>query len=423
MIPMPDIPRLSVTSPSRRATRALAAAAALLLAACMPPAATGGRLAPAVERTSNAVVQQDRLTLVRWDERLRRARATEDGLPGDSAIVRRRAAARAAAWLAVAREAYDADPAATLADSALDEAARLVVLLERGRDDGTAAAALAVADTAPPRAGLPRVREDLWQVATLLRGTGEDERAAEAEVLLLHTAYVARATGATPPGAPTCGPWTSLARAERLLREAAPTVVLARRADGLPVPRIGRVPNDSIIIVDTVRTPLPRLPFGRGVHFALNSSTLSPTSRRLLDSTVKALSLRAELAVVLEGHTDPRGSQDYNAKLSMRRAETVRDYLMARGLQPARIELRGLGPSQRAGMGETPLDFAIDRRVVLRFFEPDGREYTAADESRLDLQVEMVRRRRVARPAPKGPAKAPKPAPRPAARPVRASGE
>jgi outer membrane protein OmpA-like peptidoglycan-associated protein len=302
--------------------------------------------------------------------------------------VRRRAAARAAAWLAFARESYDTDPRGVVADSALGEGARLVTILEREMSDSVAAS-LRAADGAPLVAGALRVRDDLWALAETLRGTGEDERAAEAEVLLVRAGLVARATGETPPGAPTCGPWSPLARAERLLHEAMPVMAMSPRP---PRPVVLMVPMMDSLAVDTIRVEEPGVQFGRGVHFALDSDTLSAASRRLLDGVVVALAARGDVELVLEGHTDPRGRPSYNDSLSRRRADAVQAYLTAAGLQPRRVEVRALGKTQRATLGSTFMDYAVDRRVVLRFYEFDGRELTA-DDLRDVLQLEVVRTR------------------------------
>lgn len=376
-----DIPRRARVMPL--AVRLTLPVALLALGACLPPRVAGDALAPAPERRTNAVLAHDRATLARWDARLR---ALASAAVADSSGDRAYALARAAAWLDFAREQYDADPRSTAVDAALAEASRLVLALERAdRVDAGGRVAAATApggDAATLVAGARVVRPDLWAAARALDSTPAGRiAAAEAEVLLVRAGLVAAATRAMPPGAPTCGPWVHLARAERVIRDAEARLVAAR------------APLDTA----TVPTP-PTKPFQHGVHFALDSDRLSAQSRAVLDGVVDALSTRLDLTLVIEGHTDPRGNPGYNERLSLRRAEAVRQYLAAGGLQLSRVEVRALGPSRRKATGTTREDYALDRRVVLRFYDDAGTEITG-DESRGDLQVEAERRaRRAGRP-------------------------
>jgi outer membrane protein OmpA-like peptidoglycan-associated protein len=81
------------------------------------------------------------------------------------------------------------------------------------------------------------------------------------------------------------------------------------------------------------------------VQFAFNSAEILPGARRQLDALAKGIRLLpAERAVLIEGHTDATGSQVYNEQLSLRRAQSVRRYLVAQyGIEPARLRAVGLG--------------------------------------------------------------------------------
>lgn len=81
------------------------------------------------------------------------------------------------------------------------------------------------------------------------------------------------------------------------------------------------------------------------VQFAFNSADLLPAARRQLDALAQGIKLLpASRAVLIEGHTDAAGSQVYNEQLSLRRAQSVRRYLVAQyGLEPARLRAVGLG--------------------------------------------------------------------------------
>lgn len=67
------------------------------------------------------------------------------------------------------------------------------------------------------------------------------------------------------------------------------------------------------------------------------------------------------IVLELQGHTDPRASDAYNQKLGERRSLSVRNYLIRKGISPARMTIRSFGERQRRSDGETRLDFARDR--------------------------------------------------------------
>jgi OOP family OmpA-OmpF porin len=96
--------------------------------------------------------------------------------------------------------------------------------------------------------------------------------------------------------------------------------------------------------------------------FPFTKSELTPAARARLDRDVVAkLATCARIeAVVIEGHTDRLGSHQYNQKLSERRAESVKAYLVGKGADPDRIETLGMGKT-------VPAKFCpdIDKRAEL----------------------------------------------------------
>jgi outer membrane protein OmpA-like peptidoglycan-associated protein len=79
--------------------------------------------------------------------------------------------------------------------------------------------------------------------------------------------------------------------------------------------------------------------------FEYNSAQLTPEARRRLDSEIvpKLMSLTDVRSLQVSGHTDRIGKVDYNRQLSEKRAEAVRDYLVAKGVDPDKIEVFGYG--------------------------------------------------------------------------------
>jgi OOP family OmpA-OmpF porin len=87
--------------------------------------------------------------------------------------------------------------------------------------------------------------------------------------------------------------------------------------------------------------PTLRLP----IYFELDSADLVPEAEDLLDKLAEALS-SGDLATFrfsVEGHTDDQGTESYNALLSNRRAESVKSFLLAQGVQPDRLQAVGRG--------------------------------------------------------------------------------
>jgi len=79
-----------------------------------------------------------------------------------------------------------------------------------------------------------------------------------------------------------------------------------------------------------------------------------------------ALIRRSEIKAEVAGHTDNRGAAQYNRILSQRRAETVRSYLVSKGVDPARLTARGYGPDAPIADNGTQSGRAANRRVELR---------------------------------------------------------
>ncbi|HHO68375.1 MAG TPA: OmpA family protein [Gammaproteobacteria bacterium] len=99
--------------------------------------------------------------------------------------------------------------------------------------------------------------------------------------------------------------------------------------------------------VVSVQTAYKPIHLQAKVLFDFDSAELSSAGKARLDDLLGSLTARTlkDEKVVVTGYTDRIGSDDYNRRLSQRRAAVVRDYLVARGLVPAYIETRGLGPA------------------------------------------------------------------------------
>ena len=82
------------------------------------------------------------------------------------------------------------------------------------------------------------------------------------------------------------------------------------------------------------------------VHFRTNRSTIYADSFPMLEEVAAVLKSRPEIKIRIEGHTDSRGSLRHNMKLSQQRAESVKRFLVAQGVDPERMQAVGFGPTQ-----------------------------------------------------------------------------
>ena len=103
----------------------------------------------------------------------------------------------------------------------------------------------------------------------------------------------------------------------------------------------------------------------RGVSFEFNSEVLTADSRTPLNEVARELKEHPRLKVELEGHSDSVGADTYNLKLSQRRADAVRDYLISQGVSASQLTSRGYGESKPVGDNKTEEGRAENRRVVM----------------------------------------------------------
>ena len=99
------------------------------------------------------------------------------------------------------------------------------------------------------------------------------------------------------------------------------------------------------------------------IYFDFNKATIKPVSFPLLNEVALALKDNPGIRVRVEGHTDSRGSDSYNLTLSQKRAESVRAYLIGRGIAPERMEAKGFGESMPIADNRTDQGRSQNRRV------------------------------------------------------------
>ena len=85
------------------------------------------------------------------------------------------------------------------------------------------------------------------------------------------------------------------------------------------------------------------------IYYGFDKYTIEETGIKELDQLILLLNLNEEMRVKLTGYTDPTGSSAYNQKLSEKRVESVRQYLINKGITDSRIRAEGMGESHSAG--------------------------------------------------------------------------
>lgn len=99
------------------------------------------------------------------------------------------------------------------------------------------------------------------------------------------------------------------------------------------------------------------------IHFAYNKATIRPESYPVVDAVAEILKQNPKIRVEVQGHTDNRGSKRYNQDLSERRANSVMNALVARGIEASRLRARGYGMDRPLVPNDTAQNRALNRRV------------------------------------------------------------
>ncbi len=102
-----------------------------------------------------------------------------------------------------------------------------------------------------------------------------------------------------------------------------------------------------------------------GANFDFDKATLRPDASVKLDQAAAVMTEHSGIAVNVEGHTDNVGSDTYNQGLSERRAKSVVDYLLGKGIDGGRLNAAGYGESRPAASNDTEEGRAQNRRVDL----------------------------------------------------------
>lgn len=103
------------------------------------------------------------------------------------------------------------------------------------------------------------------------------------------------------------------------------------------------------------------------VHFDFDSDAIRPDAAAILNQHAQFLGSNQGARVVVAGHTDERGSREYNMSLGERRAAAVRAYLASRGVDTANVEIISYGEEQPVATGSNEAAWSQNRRAELSY--------------------------------------------------------
>jgi peptidoglycan-associated lipoprotein len=103
---------------------------------------------------------------------------------------------------------------------------------------------------------------------------------------------------------------------------------------------------------------------GDRVFFTTDSTDLTPQARATLDKQAQWLAQYSQYSFTIEGHADERGTREYNLALGARRAQTVRDYLVSRGVATTRMSTISYGKERPVATCDNISCWSQNRRAV-----------------------------------------------------------
>ena len=356
---------------------AVLALAITMLAGCAVKPAEPGKLAAPPERISDQIIHRDHAMFAGMQARHRKLNA--EGQPIASYSM-----AKAQCWMDVAFHEYHRNDRTAFPQGALDEAGRLLSALEKK--------ATPPADT-PLVDGATKLREDLWTKAESLkkhRGFGcVANRVACAEVELVHAGHEYNQGGwryANPYVRIAEDRLQSAERDAQTCPEAAPAPTAPRvetpRAPAPPVPVPARL--------DPPPAPKPAPPVSMKMTLgadALFDFARSDATSMKSDGKARIATFATELkqayaridSIKVIGHTDRLGGADYNRQLSVARANTVANLLVAQGVDIGLFTVAGKGPDDPVAQ----CDGVAPKNALVACLAPNRR---------VEIAVEGVRR-------------------------------
>jgi outer membrane protein OmpA-like peptidoglycan-associated protein len=124
-----------------------------------------------------------------------------------------------------------------------------------------------------------------------------------------------------------------------------------------------------------------KITFDSGILFDVDKATLKQNSKDELAELAMILNKYADTNILIEGHTDSTGSEEYNLTLSKRRSESVSNWLAMQKVDPTRFTIMGYGMAQPVAPNETAEGRALNRRVDVGIMANDKLKKVAKEKT------------------------------------------
>lgn len=277
---------------------------------------------------------------------------------------------KAQAWLDFATQEYYVNDRGPVTDQALFQARNLIERMEQAQQN--------ISLDTPVIAESERLREDLWEIAAELKKHQGFACAAaplaEMEVRLVWAGHENKELG-----------WRHarehFAAAERLAKRAQKLAdnCFCPKPEDKPCPMVAAqaTPEPVVVpkVIDEVKPVLSLVNVPRNVHFALDKSDINEKGALVLDRVAEILQAYPHMTAILVGHTDSRASKAYNLALSERRAKSVLNYLVKKGIDKSRFSYQAEGFNKLKTAEDELLGHALSRRVEIAYIGENIQSY------------------------------------------------
>jgi outer membrane protein OmpA-like peptidoglycan-associated protein len=131
---------------------------------------------------------------------------------------------------------------------------------------------------------------------------------------------------------------------------------------------MSKKPKKELVVVQKKQIKIKKM-----IQFEFDSAIIKPMSYVIVDAVAEVMINNPQLTLIeIQGHTDDKGPDDYNLDLSQRRAEAVRDYLIASGVDADRLIAKGYGETTPVAPNVTSKGRAKNRRVEFHILSQEG---------------------------------------------------
>jgi outer membrane protein OmpA-like peptidoglycan-associated protein len=135
-----------------------------------------------------------------------------------------------------------------------------------------------------------------------------------------------------------------------------------------PIPEPELIPEPAVV-EEVVVVEVPEKIVLRGINFDFDKSNIKPEFVPVLDEAVEILKKHPDTNIIIEGHTDWIGTEKYNLGLSKRRAASVCNYLVEKGISQNSLETVGYGEADPIADNHTREGRSMNRRVVFKILD------------------------------------------------------